>query len=569
MITFDKVSFRYPGAEDWVLKDLSVTIQKHEFTAIIGGNGAGKSTFCKAINGLIPFYYVGDFQGKVYLDGIDTTTANVASLSKKVAYVYQDFENQLVRPKVMDEVIFSPLNFGYSDYKERGRRALELLDIAHLAEEYVWQLSGGQKHLVALAGAIAVSPDVLIIDEPVAQLDPAHAVELYEKLKMLHEQYKITILVIEHHTEFIANYCKEVILLENGAVKWKKPVREALNSVDELMAMQIYPPQVTVAAANSNLDEEGLLPVTVEEAALFFNEFEQRPTQPRPIALTKNGEPMIEFQNVYYGYKTLSRKRVPVIKELNLTIRSGDRIALVGSNGAGKSTILKLISGLMKPLEGDLFVNGESTARVSPEKLAEKVAYIYQNPEEMFIEDDIEKDVSFYLRARKRAELETILDKVMQQFYLQYIKSRDGRLLSGGQQRRASLAIGLAMLPEIVLLDEPTASLDIATKKEMIAMLHQLDEQVQATIVATHDMQLVAEWASRVIVLNKGRVIADTTPFDLFSDETLLRTASLVEPQIVTLCHCLKLNPVELTIDGFLGRFQLEEIVRERISEAF
>lgn len=569
MITFDKVSFRYPGAEDWVLKDLSVTIQKHEFTAIIGGNGAGKSTFCKAINGLIPFYYVGDFQGKVYLDGIDTTTANVASLSKKIAYVYQDFENQLVRPKVMDEVIFSPLNFGYSDYRERGRRALELLDIAHLAEEYVWQLSGGQKHLVALAGAIALSPDVLIIDEPVAQLDPAHAVELYEKLKMLHEQYKMTILVIEHHTEFIANYCKEVILLENGAVKWKKPVREALNSVDELMAMQIYPPQVTVAAANSNLDEEGLLPVTVEEASLFFNEFEQRPTQPRPIALTKNGEPIIEFQNVYYGYKTLSRKRVPVIKELNLTIRSGDRIALVGSNGAGKSTILKLISGLMKPLEGDLFVNGESTARVSPEKLAEKVAYIYQNPEEMFIEDDIEKDVSFYLRARKRAELETILDKVMQQFYLQYIKSRDGRLLSGGQQRRASLAIGLAMLPEIVLLDEPTASLDIATKKEMIAMLHQLDEQVQATIVATHDMQLVAEWASRVIVLNKGRVIADTTPFDLFSDETLLRTASLVEPQIVTLCHCLKLNPVELTIDGFLGRFQLEEIVRERISEAF
>ncbi|WP_339162098.1 energy-coupling factor transporter ATPase [Siminovitchia sp. FSL W7-1587] len=569
MITFDKVSFRYPGAKDWVLKDLSVTIQKHEFTAIIGGNGAGKSTFCKAINGLIPFYYVGDFQGKVYLDGIDTTTANVASLSKKIAYVYQDFENQLVRPKVMDEVIFSPLNFGYSDYKERGRRALELLDIAHLAEEYVWQLSGGQKHLVALAGAIALSPDVLIIDEPVAQLDPAHAVELYEKLKMLHEQYKMTILVIEHHTEFIANYCKEVILLENGAVRWKKPVREALNSVDELMAMQIYPPQVTIAAANSKRDEEGLLPVTVEEAALFFNECKQRTTQPRPIALTKNGEPMIEFQNVHYGYKTLSRKRVPVIKELDLTIRSGERIALVGSNGAGKSTILKLISGLMKPLEGDLFVNGESTARVSPEKLAEKVAYIYQNPEEMFIEDDIEKDVSFYLRARKRAELETILDKVMQQFYLQYIKSRDGRLLSGGQQRRASLAIGLAMLPEIVLLDEPTASLDIATKKEMIAMLHQLDEQVQATIVATHDMQLVAEWASRVIVLNKGRVIADTTPFDLFSDEALLRTASLVEPQIVTLCHCLKLNPVELTIDGFLGRFQLEEIVSERISEAF
>ncbi|MFD2627508.1 ABC transporter ATP-binding protein [Oceanobacillus kapialis] len=568
MITFDNVSFRYPGSEDWILKDVSVTIEKHSFTAIIGGNGAGKSTFCKAINGLIPFYYVGDFQGKVQVDGVDTATANVASLSKKVSYVYQDFENQLVRPKVIDEVIFSPLNYGYEDFRERGQRALELLDMTHLADEYVWQLSGGQKHLVALAGALALKPDVLIIDEPVAQLDPAHAIELYEKLKMLHEDYDITIIVIEHHTEFIASYCQDVILMEQGNVKWKKPVHEALNAVEELTERQIHPPQVTMAAASQG-QAKGMLPVTVKEGAAWFKAYKNHPRKMPKLTLQPGENPLVEFDFVDYGYKTLSRKRVPIIKELQMQIREGERIALVGSNGAGKSTILKLISGLLKPLKGEIFFQGNTTNKLSPEKLAEKIAYIYQRPEEMFIEDEVAKDIAFFLKARNKPDVKQVTEKIMDQFHLNTIKSRDGRLLSGGQQRRASLAIGLAMQPELVLLDEPTASLDIATKREMIAMLQQLDSQVKASIVATHDMQLVAEWATRVIVLNQGEIIADVSPMELFSNEALLRTASLVEPQIVSLCHRLNIHPIELSIEGFLNRIYLEEAASERFSEVF
>ncbi|MCG3417638.1 ABC transporter ATP-binding protein [Oceanobacillus jordanicus] len=568
MITFDHVSFRYPGTEDWILKDVSVTIEKHSFTAIIGGNGAGKSTFCKAINGLIPFYYVGDFEGKVQVDGIDTATANVASLSRKVSYVYQDFENQLVRPRVIDEVIFSPLNYGYEDFQERGKRALELLDLTHLAEEYVWQLSGGQKHLVALAGALALNPDVLIIDEPVAQLDPAHAIELYEKLKVLHEDHDITIIVIEHHTEFIASYCNDVILLEQGNVKWKKPVREALNAVDELTEKQIHPPQVTMAAA-SQMQQERMLPVTVKEGAEWFKEYKNHPRKMPKLVVQPGSTPLIEFDQVSYGYKTLSRKRVPIIKDLQMQIRQGERIALVGSNGAGKSTILKLISGLLKPLSGEICFQGNSTIKTSPEKLAEKIAYIYQKPEEMFIEDEVVKDVAFFLKVRDNPNLEQVTEKIMHQFHLNEIKHRDGRLLSGGQQRRASLAIGLAMQPELVLLDEPTASLDIATKREMISMLQKLDSQVKASVVATHDMQLVAEWATRVVVLNQGRIIADVSPMELFSNEALLRRASLVEPQIVSLCHQLQIHPIELSIEGFLNRIYLEEAASERFSEVF
>ncbi|WP_240056587.1 ABC transporter ATP-binding protein [Bacillus mesophilum] len=566
MILFENVSFRYPGAEEWVLKDVSVEIVKHEFTAIIGGNGAGKSTFCKVINGLIPYYYVGDFEGKMSINGEDAAASNVASLSSKVAYVYQDFENQLVRPKVLDEVIFSPLNYGYKDYMERGKKALELLDLTHLADEYVWQLSGGQKHLVALAGALALTPEVLIIDEPVAQLDPAHAIQLYEKLKYLHSELGLTILVIEHHTEFIANYCKDVMLMEKGSVKWKKPVKEALNSVEELTEKHIHPPQVTMAAFHERpLSEQ--LPVTIEEAGRWFENYTiHEKGMPFTVSPEKQ-QSIVEFNGVHYGYKTLSRKIVPVIKDLQLQIQTGDRIALVGSNGAGKSTILKLISGLIKPLQGDVFYNGDSLKKVSPEKRAEKIAHIYQNPEEMFIEDEIRKDISFFLKVRNHPAQEEITDQIVQQFNLEVLKHRDGRLLSGGQQRRASLAIGLAMQPEVVLLDEPTASLDIATRKEMIAMLGELDSSVKAAVIATHDMQLVAEWATRVVVLNRGEIIADTTPQKLFSNQFLLKEASLVEPQIVSLCHELKIHPVELTIDGFLRRIKLEESASECFSK--
>ena len=558
MISINSVSFRYPGSESWVLKEASVDIEQGEFTAIIGGNGAGKSTLCKTLNGLIPSYYVGDFEGTVMVDGLNAASTSVAVLSEKVAYVYQDFENQLVRPTVLDEAIFSPLNFGYPDYMERGREALRILGLSHLEKEHIWQLSGGQKHLVALAGALSLQPEILIIDEPVAQLDPAHAIELYDKLRMLNEEYNKTIIVIEHHTEFIANYCSSVIMMEQGSVLWKKPVKHGLSLVEELMDKNIHPPQVTQAMFQLKREQKPkLFPITVQEAKaeiegkyeilpgphLFFSQVSQ-----------VKGVETITMDEVDYGYKTITRKRKSIINELSLTCYEGERIALVGSNGAGKSTLLKMISGLVKPQGGSMLVNGQSTSKLSMEQLAEKVAYIYQNPEEMFIEDSIYKDIDYFLKARKIADRREFIEEIIQRFHLEELRERDGRLLSGGQQRRASLAIGIAMKPSIVLLDEPTASLDIATRKDMMKMLNNLNGFVKTAIVATHDMELVAEWASRVIVLKGGIILDDTTPHTLFSNPALLREASLVAPQIVTLSKEVNMYPAAITTEEFLSR---------------
>lgn len=551
-IQINQVTFTYPGAEKPILKNVSLEINKGEFVAIVGGNGSGKSTLCKLINGLIPHYYVGDFEGEVFMNGCSTSLYKVADLSQQVGYVYQDFENQLVRPTVLDDVCFAPLNFGYEDYLERGKRALELTGLVGFDKEFIWQLSGGQKHLLALAGAISLDPDILIIDEPVAQLDPCHAREIYRVLKMLHDSYGKTIIVIEHHTEFIADYCQQVVLMDDGQVVWKKPTRQALQDVDQLMERSIFPPQVTQAAHQLKLSDR--YPISINEAERYFSKSRLTSQNDSEVKMEDflPKEPFIKINDVTYGYKTVDRSKNIILKDTNLTFNRGDLVALIGNNGAGKSSLMKLMTGLVKPDKGDIFIDDCNTRKYKPEKIADIVTYIYQNPEEMFIEDSIRKDVEFFLKARRVTGYEEKVNSILEQFDLISLQDRDGRLLSGGQQRRASLAIGVAMNPAVILLDEPTANLDIATRKHITSLIGDLRHTVETVIVATHDMQLVAEWANRVIVLHQGTVLHDGTRESVFTNQELLKKAGLEAPQILEISRRLDMSPLTYTVADFV-----------------
>lgn len=547
MLKIKNVNFRYPGQKEDVLRGISLEIEEGTFMAIVGSNGSGKSTMCKLFNGIIPHFFVGDITGEIYVDEIDTLKSSVSNLSTMVGYVYQDFENSIVRPTVLDEVSFGALNYGYKDYEERALEALEILDLTSLKDEYVWQLSGGQKHLVSLASVLALKPKYIIIDEPVAQLDPFHARKTYEKLKKLNEEYNITIIVIEHHTEFIANYCKEVALLRSGEIVWKKDVKSALNSVEELIQCNIFPPQVTQVAYRLYGDSRRVLPITLDEAKEFFNinEIFVKYKDKKVKKLNKN----VEFIDVNAGYKGYDKSYKNIINNLNLSFYEGEKIAIVGNNGAGKSTLLRLISRLIKPLNGEVKINGYSIKNKSPEEVSNYVSYIQQNPEEMFIDDTIEKDVAYFLKSRNIEGYGKIVEEILEQLNLKEIKDKDARLLSGGQQRRVSLAIGMGMTPKVILLDEPTASLDILSRRELLKLLEILKGYIKTSIVATHDMQLVADWADRVIVMNGGSVIFDDTPKELFKNKVVLKKANLVPPQVVELCYELEMPVVALSID--------------------
>ena len=556
-IEIDGLTYSYPGAPQPTLSDISLRIEKGDFLAVVGNNGCGKSTLCKVLNGLIPHFITGEFQGRVRVEGLNTLDSDVGTLAQKVGYVYQDFENQIVRPTVLDDASYACQNYAMADYRERGRAALAQCGLQGKENDFIWQLSGGQTHLLALAGAVSLQPDVLILDEPIAQLDPAHADCIYAVLRRLNEEYGKTIIVIEHHTEYIADFCKHVMLLKEGRVQWVLPAGEALQRVEELQSCNIFPPQVTIAAwrASRKAGQAERLPTTVEEGKAFFVP-KARPEPLPPARRPGQGETVAAFQNVSVAYRSVKGDPHKVFEDLTLDIHKGDKVALIGSNGAGKSTFMKLMVGLLKPSGGSVWLNGRDLHDVRPEALSRQISMVYQNPEDMFIKDSIEKDIAYAMEVRGVPDAAARTRRLLERFRLAGLRERDGRLLSGGQMRRASLAIGVALDPGILLLDEPTANLDIATRKEIMHTLEELKEITETVVIATHDMQLVCEWAERIIVLCGGRVVADGSRDEIFGDRALIEQVGIRPPEIFTMGQAMDPAALCYTIDDFLRRFE-------------
>ena len=561
MIEIRDLTYTYPGAETPTLRGVDLEIERGDFLAIVGNNGCGKSTLCKVMNGLIPHFIAGEFTGTVEIDGASTLESEIGELAQKVGYVYQDFENQIVRPTVLDDASYACMNYAMKDYQEKGKQALKQCGLEGREQDYIWQLSGGQTHLLALAGAVSLQPDVLILDEPIAQLDPMHADRIYEVLRELNEKYGKTIIVIEHHTEYIADYCRNVLLLKDGHVEWKLPVGEALGRVEELRSCNIFPPQVTQAAyeleQNGTLaGKGGGLPATIEDGKKVFGNLTYQREEPLSGAGEKPlGEAVVSFRDVAVSYRSVKGEPRQIFRSLNLDLCKGEKIALIGSNGAGKSTLMKMMTGLLRPNAGNIRVKDVQVEDTRPEKMSRYVSLVYQNPEDMFIKDSIEADISFAMQVRGEERWQERTRKLLERFHLTELKDRDGRLLSGGQMRRASLAIGVALDPEILLLDEPTANLDIATRKEIMRTLKEMEDITETVMIATHDMQLVCEWADRIIVLYQGEVIADGSRDEIFGNQEILDTVGIRPPEIFSMAQALDKKAYCYTIDEFVKGF--------------
>ena len=558
-VEIDGLTYTYPGAPQPTLKEISLQIEKGDFLAVVGNNGCGKSTLCKALNGLIPHFITGTMEGSVRVEGLDTRESDVGVLAQKVGYVYQDFENQIVRPTVLDDASYACLNYAFPDYLARGRTALRQCGLEGREEEYVWQLSGGQTHLLALAGAVSLQPDILILDEPIAQLDPMHADRIYEVLRDLNENQGKTIIVIEHHTEYIADYCKHVMLMKDGQVCWMLPTEDALQRVEELEECNIFPPQVTQAAHRlrraGRLPADILLPTTVEGGKTAFAGLHYI-SRERPAPAVPDGESAVSFQDVSLAYRSVKGEPHTVFDGLNLNIRKGEKVALIGSNGAGKSTLMKLMVGLLKPNSGTVSLSGEAIGDKKAEDLSRQISLVYQNPEEMFIKDSIRADIAYAMQVRGLPDWQARTDALLARFRLTELQDRDGRLMSGGQMRRASLAIGVALEPGILLLDEPTANLDIATRREIMGVLEDMKDIIQTAVIATHDMQLVCQWAERIIVLWGGRVVADGTRDEIFARQDLVDLVGIRPPEIFSMARALDPQALCYTVEEFTNCFQ-------------
>lgn len=558
VIEINHLNFTYPGSTVKILNDINLKIKKGDFLAVLGDNGSGKSTLCKSINGLIPHFISGEFEGEILINGKNTLTLDVGSLAKEVAYVYQDFENQIVRPVVLDDASYACMNYGYENYEELGIKALKDCGLEERKGDYIWQLSGGQTHLLALAGAIALGPDILILDEPIAQLDPKNSNKVYQVLKELNEKYNKTIITIEHHTEYIANYCSDAILLKDAQIKWHLPVKEALGRVEDLMESKIFPPQVTQAAyilKKENIISKDIeLPITVDEGKDVFRDLNYNQKNKESISSNQN-ENIVTFQNVNVSYNQVTSKPNVIFDKLDLNIKRGEKVALIGSNGAGKTTLMKILLGLVPVNDGKIFLKNKSIKDIKAEELSQSVSLVYQNPEEMFIMDSIEEDIAYAMKVRNVENYQIKSKDLMKRLNLLNISDRDGRLLSGGQMRRASVAIGIALKPEILLLDEPTANLDMATRKEILSLLENIKNTTETVLIATHDMQLVSQWADRIIVLHNGRIIGDGDRDDIFGNPDITNTVKIKPPEIYEMGKILNSNSHTYTVSEFVESF--------------
>ena len=504
MIELRNVTYSYPETSHPVLQDLSLTIEEGEFLLVIGPSGSGKSTLLRCLNGLVPHFYGGQFAGEVRVCGQDPVTAEPRGMSRYVGFVFQDPETQFVVDVVEDELVFAMENHDVpqATMRKRVEEVLDQLNIAHLRRRRVSTLSGGEKQRVAIAAVLTLQPQVLILDEPTSQLDPQAAEEVLDVLWRLNHDLGLTIILSEHRLERVAQYADRILYLPGGG---QSPLMGEPRQV--LAQVNLTPPLVTLGKALGWHP----LPLTLKEARPHARKFQPSnlPTfQPSNPPTT---QPSIQIRDVWYAYNGRE-----ALRGVALDVAPGEFVALMGRNGAGKTTLLKQIVGLLKPEQGRVKVMGLDTHQVDQQAIIAHVGYVPQNPSALLFADTVRQELDFTRQSRGMAL--GGYDPLLETLDLTAHTDRYPRDLSVGERQRVALAAVLVADPGIILLDEPTRGLDYRQKESLVAFLQREKARGRTVIMATHDVELVATCADRVILLGDGQVVVDGPTREVMTD---------------------------------------------------
>ena len=454
---------------------------------VLGPSGSGKSTLALAIGGLLPREIPASMGGLLSLDGQEIRGLPPTAVAARVGMVWQDPDSQLVMERVEDDVAFGLENRGWAlpAMRERVPEALTQVGLGGLDRQRSRRLSGGEQQRLALAGALAPSPDVLVLDEPTANLDPVAAVAFMARLAALRAEGSTTIVLIEHLVEAAWPMADLVLALDGDG----HPIDVGT------------PAEVGGRSAAQMRDAGIWLPAAVERRIRGI-QLAVRRSRPRPER-TPGGAPIIEARDLRFGFD----RAEPVIRDVRLWIQPGERIALVGPNGSGKSTLARLLVGLLRPDAGTVQLLGDDPARLPPAELARRASYVFQDPERQFLATTVEEEILLGLRFVQRASARLLMGRLG--LPLERFGRRSPYRLSGGEQRRLSLASALVREPAVLVLDEPTFGQD---RHGYEALLEILDERLDAgatLIAATHDTRFVADATDRAIELDGGWVMAD------------------------------------------------------------
>ncbi len=550
-----------------VLKQVSLRIERGEFVALLGRVGAGKTTLCMALNGLVPHATGGVFRGDVTVTGQNTKKHTVPDLARSVGLVFQDPESQIVQMRVEDEVAFGCENLGIppAEIEERVTWALQAVGLAEYRERSSLLLSGGEKQRLAIAAMLAMRPQVLVLDEPTASLDPAGKSAVFKVLAELRDHYEITIVMATQELERIARFADRVLVLHQGQVGLDGPPQEIFQQVARLQEWGIGVPQM--AELGYLLTRRAGRPYHFTAMADAYKELRLQarkvrmdkirtpqaavsPPRPRPLS----DRPQIAVQGVSHTYGD----GTPALREVNLELYPGEFVALLGPNGSGKTTLAKHLNGLLKPTQGRVLVEYRDTRSTRVADLARLVGYAFQNPDHQIFAPTVQEEIAFGPRMQElpRTIVTQRVAEALDRFRLAPYADLPPALLGFGQRRQVALAAIIAAQPKALILDEPTGGLDWRSRQEFMEIVANFNTLGRTVVLITHDMRVVAEYATRAVVLLAGQVLFDGTPQELFSRTELLDQAGLALPPVTRLANRLNaygIVPNTLTLAEFVA----------------
>ena len=579
IIKLDDVSFSYGHEAQNALDHVSLAIEKGEFVGVIGPSGAGKSTLAAVMSGAIPHHYTGQLFGATLVDDRDTCEITLTDISRVVGSVLQDIDAQMVAPIVEDEMLFGLENFGipHDQIEERISQTLTTVGISDLRHREIATLSGGQKQKVAIAAIIAMAPNVLVLDEPTAALDPASSTLVFDTLRQINREHGITVVVIEQKVALLSKYCSRVLVMADGKLAFDGEPHQVFAHASELRQMGVDSPRVARIA--NSLAEVGLLPsdqapcLNVSEAHQLISSLlanatskdapaDVPETSPHIPAVPRgaNQEPVVELTDVTFAYPHGGAS----VSNLNMCVYPGELVGIIGQNGAGKTTLTKLLNGLLHPASGTVRMAGMNTADVPTSAIAAKCATLFQNPDRQLCRDTVLDEVDFGLElhgvgtdeARQRARV------AAERFGLPLDESPFS--LSRGQRQMVALASVVVLDPQVVLLDEPTSGLDYRECMTVMETVSEMAERGCAVIMVCHDMEVVSDFAQRLVVMADGRILERGDANRIFADDALMRAAYVEPPQVVALSKELA-RDVSPRFAGISQVSDLVDLVKEML----
>jgi len=546
LVTLDNVSYIYPRAEKPALHDVTLDIDRGEFLGLIGPTGAGKTTLCLSLSGIVPQFYGGRFFGHITVARMDTLEHPVSHLARHVGAVFEDPETQLTATSVENEIAFAleNLNVPREEMLIRIHSALEAARLEGTAKKHPRELSGGQKQRLAIAAALAVQPDILVLDEPTSQLDPMGAQEVFATVRELNKTLGITVVMAGHAAEELAEYADRLALLVDGALVGVGTPDELYAQVERLEGYHIRPPQVaqTFACIRQNGVPVPTIPVRLPEGIAVLKTISRRHVPHTDVAQTlqtRAGETpvLLSAQNLTYVYGD----GTVALRDVSLDVHAGEYLLVVGQNGAGKSTLAKHFLRLLLPTSGAVLVDGADTRDLTTSTLARRIGYVSQNPDNQIFTATVEDEVTFALKnlAYPVEEIKARTEESLAAMGLLEHRAMHPLALPKGDRARVVIAAILAMRPDIVIFDEPTTAQDYQGARAILDISKQLHAAGKTIIVITHHLYLMPEYVERVIVMGKGNLLLDAPIREAYHAVDVLASTYITPPQAVLLARAL------------------------------